>query len=419
MTEEEKKLLEQQDEAPAQPTISNVDWLRKYGYVDEDKEKLRQNYLAGIPDVETEEETERKIKARKTARSVEGFTKLIGALGNVFNVNAGAVNQTITPQTQPIDYDAIREKYRNARNAVKQYKAKAEEYVQSILDKRAAQARQAAGVAQGQERLIEQARHNGAMEYLQAQRAAQEAENKRQEREYKNRQLDEQKNYHKQSISARYATINHRNGTDKQTEFYDPSTGTTYNIPSHRYKDAIDQLAAVGGIPLTKEVVTKDAMRDKDGKEVLPAERKVIARTQKEIVSDIIKQLPNNPDLRDELEHLAEVGSVDKKAAEEYNRRHASSDYTSASRYGKMSGRAVYPLVNKDTGKTEYFNSEEERQKRKAEIRNGSKTSTAKPAAVKVNTTKTNDKGKGKTTEANSTGTGNFNFNNLGKLKKQ
>lgn len=404
MTEEEKKLLEQQDETPAQPTISNVDWLRKYGYVDEDKEKLRQNYLAGIPDVETEEETERKIKARKTARSVEGFTKLIGALGNVFNVNAGAVNQTITPQAQPIDYDAIREKYRNARNAVKQYKAKAEEYVQSILDKRAAQARQAAGVAQGQERLIEQARHNGAMEELQAQKVAQEAENRRWEREYKNRQLDEQKNYHKQSISARYATSSR---TPQEDEYYIPTTGTSYYVP--KSDKILAQLASAAGVQLSKQVKTKDA-NDFQG-----AEYKEVKLTNNEIIKEVIKAAETNEDVRDMLEHFARRKSTDTKAAEAYNRRHASSDYVSASRQGKT----TYPLVNKDTGKTEYFNSEEERQKRKTEIRNGSKTSTVKPVTAKVNTTKTNDKGKGKTAEANSTGTGNFNFNNLGKLQKQ
>lgn len=343
--------------------LSNVDWLRKYGFIDEDKEKLKAEYLANAPEIETEEETERKIKQQQTAQKIANFSSLIGALANVVNVGEGAVSQQIVPQTKDIDYNAIREKYRNARNTIGLYKNKANEYVQGILDKRADAAKAAAGIAQGQARLAEAQRHNQWQEQFNANKALADLNYKNQQLALQQEKFDESKDYHDKSIAARnYATsVSHKriaDATTKTTPLYVPSNGTTYNIPQQSYKAALEQLAGIAGVPLTKRVKTKDAVSDNLGN-TSPAEYRSQPRSDKEILKDIIKQIPTNPDLVDALEHLSTGKSVDADAAAEYGKRHASDVYTKAAK------RKVYPLVISTTGKTEYFDTPEAREERK------------------------------------------------------
>lgn len=300
-------------------TLSNVEWLRKYGYYDDDKEKLRDDYLANAPEIETEEETERKIKQQQTAQKIANFSSLIGALSNVLSVGEGAVSQQIVPQTKDIDYNAIREKYRNARNKIGIYKNKADEYVQGILEKRANAAKAAAGIAQGQARLAEAQRHNKWQEDFNAKKALTDSNYKDQQLDLQQKKLDEEKDYHDKSIAARnYATsVSQKriaDATKKTIPLYVPSIRTTYNIPHHSYKAALEQLAGIAGVPLTKRVKTKDAVSDNLGN-TSPAEYRSQPRSDKEILKDIIRQIPSNRDLVDALEHLSTGKSVDAAAA--------------------------------------------------------------------------------------------------------
>lgn len=339
--------------------LSNVDWLRKYGFIDEDKEKLKAEYLANAPETETEEETERKIKQQQTAQKIANFSSLIGALANVVNVGEGAVSQQIVPQTKDIDYNAIREKYRNARNVIKQYKNKASEYVQGILDKRAAAAKAAAGVAQGERRLAEAERHNAITERLQAVKAQSDAQNKADELQLKREQQEEMKNYHRQSIGAKYATSRRTtSSSDKYNKLYVPSNGTTYYIPSNEYRAIIDQLAGIAGISTVEKYKTKDAVKNTAGQVIQAEEYGTRNRNDKDIIADIVKQAETNPDLQDALDHFATNKTIDNDAAKKYQSRHAGNEYKEAS---ANTAKGRFPLYNPKTRQRMVFDTEAKR----------------------------------------------------------
>lgn len=360
--DEEKKddVLPQNETIVGQhsPT-DNINWLKKYGYIDDDKETLKAEYLSNMPDIESEEETERKIRGKKAAQNIANFATVLGTFANVLNVNAGAVNQQITPQTKPIDYDAIREKYRNARNVIKQYKNKASEYVQGILDKRAAAAKAAAGVAQGERRLAEAERHNAITERLQAVKAQSDAQNKAEELQLKREQQEEAKNYHRQSIGAKYATSRRTtSSSDKYNKLYVPSNGTTYYIPSNEYRAIIDQLAGIAGISTVEKYKTKDAVKNTAGQVIQAEEYGTRNRNDKDIIADIVKQAETNPDLQDALNHFATNKTIDNDAAKKYQSRHAGNEYKEAS---ANTAKGRFPLYNPKTRQRMVFDTEAKR----------------------------------------------------------
>ena len=341
-------------------TLSNVEWLRKYGYYDDDKDKLRDDYLANVPHVDSEEEVERKIRGRKTAQTISGLASLMGALANVGNVSGGAVNQQITPQFKDIDYDAIREKYRQARKAIGAYRNKANEYVQGILDKRASAAAKAAGVVQGERNAAERERHNKAMEDAAKQKRDDDMDYKEKMLDLRGKALDNQKDYNNRRLNMRVSKSSHTSGTaQRTTDLYIPETGTTYTLPAQSYDKTIQQLAAISGIPLTTRVKVKDEARGIDGNVIAGAEYKEVARPDKELLRDIIKAVSGNKDLQDALDKLSVGKSVDSNAAKRHNKVSASEPYRKAAR------RTVYPLYIKGTGKTEYFSTPESREARK------------------------------------------------------
>lgn len=123
------------------PYISDNPGVRMFqdtGFVDPDeleRKRLTDEYLAGAPEATTKEEEDRIIRGRQTAKGIAAFGNLLGALANVWGTSRGAVSQTI-PSLPSVNYDALREKYRQGRNALAKYKAGVTDYVNGQIAKK-------------------------------------------------------------------------------------------------------------------------------------------------------------------------------------------------------------------------------------------------------------------------------------------
>jgi len=125
-----------EDKPEENPVSDNVKLLTDVGAYDNPQDQAAYDeYMNGAPEATSKEEEERIIKGKQTAQGIAALGNVLSALANVFAVGNGAISQQI-PELKQIDYQALRDKYRQGRDLLAKYKAGARQYVENMRIKR-------------------------------------------------------------------------------------------------------------------------------------------------------------------------------------------------------------------------------------------------------------------------------------------